>query len=131
MAKKKKVIIFGSNSFSAGFIIKKLLSKNYKVLGISRSKLIRKEFRPFNTSHKNYIFYKLDINNDLNKILNLLKKNKPDFLLIHLLTSIPIVLFKIFKFKTHLILRISGFPKLNFFRNYLWKNSDKIGRAHV
>jgi glycosyltransferase involved in cell wall biosynthesis len=56
----------------------------------------------------------------------LLKKNKPDFLLIHLLTSIPIVLFKIFKFKTRLILRISGFPKLNFFRNYLWKSSDDI-----
>jgi glycosyltransferase involved in cell wall biosynthesis len=59
-------------------------------------------------------------------LILLLKKNKPDFLLIHLLTSIPIVLFKIFKFKTRLILRISGFPKLNFFRNYLWKNSDNL-----
>jgi glycosyltransferase involved in cell wall biosynthesis len=59
-------------------------------------------------------------------LILLLKKNKPDFLLIHLLTSIPIVLFKIFKFKTRLILRISGFPKLNFFRNYLWKNSYNL-----
>jgi glycosyltransferase involved in cell wall biosynthesis len=59
-------------------------------------------------------------------LIILLKKNKPDFLLIHLLTSIPIFLFKIFRFKTRLILRISGFPKLNFFRKYLWKCSDKI-----
>jgi glycosyltransferase involved in cell wall biosynthesis len=59
-------------------------------------------------------------------LIFIIKKNKPDFLLIHLLTSIPIFLFKIFKFKTRLILRISGFPKLNFFRNYLWKSSDDI-----
>jgi glycosyltransferase involved in cell wall biosynthesis len=58
-------------------------------------------------------------------LLILLKKNKPDFLLIHLLTSIPIILFKVFKFKTRLILRISGFPKLNFLRNYLWKSSER------
>lgn len=58
-------------------------------------------------------------------LLILLKKNKPDFLLIHLLTSIPIILFKLFKFKTRLILRISGFPKLNLLRNYLWKSSER------
>jgi glycosyltransferase involved in cell wall biosynthesis len=54
----------------------------------------------------------------------LLKKYKPDFLLVHLLTSIPIIAFKIFNFKTRLILRISGYPKLNFIRKNLWKNSD-------
>ena len=58
-------------------------------------------------------------------LLILLKKNKPDFLLIHLLTSIPVILFKVFKFKTRLILRISGFPKLNLLRNYLWKSSER------
>ena len=45
----------------------------------------------------------------------LLKKNKPDILIIHLITSLPLILFNIFSFNTKLILRISGFPKLNYF----------------
>tara|TARA_Y100001935_G_scaffold204306_1_gene173089 strand:+ start:1183 stop:2316 length:1134 start_codon:yes stop_codon:yes gene_type:complete len=60
----------------------------------------------------------------LKKILN---KNKPDHLIVHLITSIPISLFIFNKFKTELILRISGYPKLNFLRFLLWKiGSSKI-----
>jgi glycosyltransferase involved in cell wall biosynthesis len=55
----------------------------------------------------------------------LLEKNKPDFLIIHLITSLPLVLLIIFNFKTKFILRISGYPKLNFFRRYLWKLASK------
>jgi glycosyltransferase involved in cell wall biosynthesis len=54
-------------------------------------------------------------------LLNILKKNKPDYLIVHLITSLPIFIFLIFKLKTKLILRISGLPKLNFFRYYFWK----------
>ena len=57
-------------------------------------------------------------------LIILLKKNKPDFLVAHLLTSLPIFLFKILNFRTKLILRISGYPKLNFFRKFLWKISS-------
>ena len=57
-------------------------------------------------------------------LIILLKKNKPDFLIVHLITSLPILLFKILSFKTKLILRISGYPKLNFFRKFLWKISS-------
>ena len=42
-----------------------------------------------------------------------------------MITSLPLILFLIFKFDTKLILRISGLPKLNFFRKFLWKISDK------
>ena len=55
----------------------------------------------------------------------LLKKNKPDILIIHLITSLPLILFNIFSFNTKLILRISGFPKLNYFRRMLWNISRK------
>jgi len=58
-------------------------------------------------------------------LINLLKKNKPDFLIIHLVTSLPLILFNIFNFKTKLILRISGLPKLDFLRKKLWKFSSK------
>jgi len=55
----------------------------------------------------------------------LLKKDNPKFLIIHLIVSLPMVLYLIFNFKTKLCLRISGKPKLNFFRKFLWKVSSK------
>tara|TARA_B100000029_G_C17596734_1_gene964424 strand:- start:1848 stop:2987 length:1140 start_codon:yes stop_codon:yes gene_type:complete len=54
-------------------------------------------------------------------LLNLLKKKKPDYLIIHLNTSLPLILLLLFKFETKFILRISGKPRLNFFRKILWK----------
>ena len=54
-----------------------------------------------------------------------LKRTKPDFLIIHLLTSIPIIVNNIFDLKTKIILRISGLPRLNFIRKSFWKLSKK------
>ena len=54
---------------------------------------------------------------------NILIKKKPEYLIIHLITSLPLILFLIFKFDTKLVLRISGLPKLNFFRKLLWRMS--------
>ena len=51
----------------------------------------------------------------------IIKKENPDYLIIHLITSLPIVLNFIFNFDTKFILRISGYPKLNFTRKLLWK----------
>ena len=50
-----------------------------------------------------------------------LEKEKPDFIIIHLLTSLPLILYLLFNFETKCILRISGFPKMNFFRLALWR----------
>ena len=58
-------------------------------------------------------------------LLSLLKKLRPNYLIIHLITSLPLVLILLFNFETKFILRISGFPKLNFFRKFLWKYSLK------
>tara|TARA_B100000242_G_scaffold267434_1_gene216893 strand:+ start:568 stop:1716 length:1149 start_codon:yes stop_codon:yes gene_type:complete len=60
-----------------------------------------------------------------NKLKNLLIKNQPSFLIVHLLTYIPFILYLNNDFKTKLVLRISGKPKLNFLRSYLWKISNK------
>jgi glycosyltransferase involved in cell wall biosynthesis len=59
-----------------------------------------------------YSFYKLK---------NFLKKEKPEYLIIHLITSLPLLLNYIYNFNTRIILRISGKPKMNLFRLYLWK----------
>ena len=58
-------------------------------------------------------------------LLHLLKKRQPDFLIVHLLTSLPLFLLLIFNFKTKFILRISGLPRLNFLRKILWKLISK------
>lgn len=56
------------------------------------------------------------------KLKNILMKNNPDYVVIHLITSLPILLFNLFNFKTKCILRISGYPHLNFLRMFFWKN---------
>ena len=50
-----------------------------------------------------------------------LEKYKPKFLIIHLMTSLPLFLNLIYNYDTKIILRISGRPKLNIIRYYLWK----------
>jgi len=80
--------------------------------------LIKRKFKGFFNSRILYIsiFFL-----SYNRLKNILKKDKPDYLIIHLITSIPILLYLLNSFKTKLILRISGFPKLNIFRFLLWK----------
>ncbi len=56
---------------------------------------------------------------------NFIKKIKPEFFIIHLVTSLPLFLNLIYKFETKFILRISGKPKLNFIRFFFWKISLK------
>ena len=60
-------------------------------------------------------------------LIKLLYKKKPDYIIIHLLTSLPLVLLNIFSFNTKFVLRISGHPNLNFFRSILWRlSSNKL-----
>ena len=50
-----------------------------------------------------------------------LKTKKPKFLIIHLMTSLPLFLNLLNDFETKIILRISGKPKLNLLRYIFWK----------
>jgi len=56
---------------------------------------------------------------------NILSKKKPEFIIIHLVSSLPLFLLILFSFKTKFILRISGYPNLNIFRVFLWKLAFK------
>tara|TARA_B100000795_G_scaffold269884_1_gene260908 strand:+ start:4862 stop:6007 length:1146 start_codon:yes stop_codon:yes gene_type:complete len=51
----------------------------------------------------------------------LILKNSPEFLIIHLITSLPLFQLIIFNYKTNFILRISGKPRLNILRKFFWK----------
>ena len=50
-----------------------------------------------------------------------LENEKPEYLLIHLVTSLPLFINLIFNFKSKIILRISGKPKMNLLRLLFWK----------
>ena len=52
-------------------------------------------------------------------------KEMPDYFIAHLIISLPLLLFSIFNFKTRLVIRISGTPKLNFLRKFFWKLCSK------
>jgi glycosyltransferase involved in cell wall biosynthesis len=62
------------------------------------------------------------------KLKDMLQKEKPHYLIIHLITSLPLILNLIINFNTKIILRVSGLPKLNFFRKLLWKVA--INKVH-
>lgn len=52
---------------------------------------------------------------------NFIQKKKPEYLIIHLITSLPLFLNLINNFDTKIILRISGKPQLNFLRYLFWR----------
>ena len=58
-------------------------------------------------------------------LYNLLKKEKNSYFIAHLITSLPLFLNLIFNFNCKMILRISGFPKLNIFRKFFWYIASK------
>ena len=58
-------------------------------------------------------------------LIKILQEKKPDFLIIHLITSLPLFLFTFKNFRTKLILRISGLPKMTLFRKFIWKLAVK------
>ena len=53
-------------------------------------------------------------------LLKFIKREKPDFIIIHLLTILPIILSPYISKKTKIILRISGLPNMHFFRKFIW-----------
>ena len=58
-------------------------------------------------------------------LLRIIRFQKPEVLILHLITSLPLFLQYLFNFKTKFILRISGYPKLNFLRKFFWKKISK------
>jgi glycosyltransferase involved in cell wall biosynthesis len=90
------------------------LNKNSFLNSFKKDGFLRSRFAYF------YIFFK-----SFFPLIKILKCKKPDYLIIHLITSLPLFLFIFKNFKSKLILRISGLPKMTFFRKLLWKLAAK------
>ena len=58
-------------------------------------------------------------------LIKLIKSNKPEFFIAHLITSLPLTIMNLLKTDTKFILRISGMPKLNLIRKLFWKIVSK------
>jgi dTDP-glucose 4,6-dehydratase len=78
----KKILVIGSNSFTGSNFIDYALSKNYEILGISRSNQINKIFLKYlmNKNIENFKFFKCDLNNNLDLIKRIIIKYKPNFI---------------------------------------------------
>ena len=74
----KKVIVTGGSGFIGSNLVKYLIKKKYFVINIDN---LSYSANPYNTKNlnknKNYIFFKVDLNNK-KKITKILKKYKPD-----------------------------------------------------
>lgn len=78
-----KVVVIGSNSFSGASFVDFALSNNCLVIGISRSEQPNDVFLPYsNNTHRKerFKFYQLDLNNNLDEIINLIKNEEPDYI---------------------------------------------------
>ncbi len=76
-------LVLGSNSFTGSHFVNHLINKGHKVYCISRSKEQKKYFLGYSQyrNSKYYKFYKLDLNKNLNQIIQIIKKKKPNFII--------------------------------------------------
>ena len=78
-----KFLVIGSNSFSGSHFVRYLLDVGYQVFGVSRSLEPDKVFLPYKWEHKNsknFNFEQIDLNKDTNKLLDIVKENKVNYI---------------------------------------------------
>ena len=107
---------------------RKIINPKIEIINLSKKNI--SESLPKVGFFKSRLSYALIFALTFFKLLNLINKEKPDYIIAHLLTSLPIFLTLIIKNKTKIIIRISGLPKLNLVRYIFWKLfSKKIYRV--
>jgi dTDP-glucose 4,6-dehydratase len=77
-----KIFIIGSNSFMGLSLINFIQRKNFSnldIVGVSRHNENDSAFNIYRLKKKNFLkFFKVDLNKDLNKLISILKKEKPN-----------------------------------------------------
>lgn len=100
---------------------KEIKNKGIKLISFKKDKTFYGKLPRHNfiKSRFSYLLISLMSFFKLYKFLKMKEEN--DIIILHLITSLPLLIIFFFNFKCKFILRISGFPKLNFFRKLLWK----------
>jgi len=115
--KYEPVIIDACGEFES---YKKTLIKNQiKTINLTSFKYFK--FLPKNGFFNSRFSYILIFLFSFIPLYKVIKKKNPDYFICHLITSLPMLLAKLFNFHSKFILRISGLPKFNFFRKFYWK----------
>ncbi len=122
---KKKIDISLINAASEwDDYIEKIEKENIKLIELKKKKINFKNF-PKGNFIKSRVTYFIVFFKTIFQLHRLLKEEKPEYLVIHLLSFIPMTLLLFFSYKTKFILRVSGYPKLNFLRKIFWKIMNK------
>jgi dTDP-glucose 4,6-dehydratase len=76
-----KVLVLGSNSFSGASFVDFLLRRGLEVIGASRSAEAHAAFSPYRWSgaSSGFRFVRCDLNHDLDKLMLLIEKEKPSY----------------------------------------------------
>ena len=98
--------------------IDEINEKKIKIIKLQKYDLVK--FLPKHGKLKSRIAFLIIYITSFFGLKKILQKDKPDFLIIHLITLLPLILFFMFNFKTKCILRISGFPIMSPLRKFLW-----------
>jgi glycosyltransferase involved in cell wall biosynthesis len=122
---KKKIKIDLINYFDEWFLLKEFFSSKYNLNLIDFYNYNLLKFLPKNGFIKSRVTFLAMFFLAIFPLHNYLKNKKPDFFIVHLLTSLPLILLLLFNFKSKFILRVSGLPKINFLRKYLWGIAGK------
>ena len=107
---------------------KKKINSKIEIINLYKKNIYK--YLPKENFFKSRLSYVLIFVLTFFKLLSLISKKKPDYIIVHLLTSLPIFLTLFIRNQTKIVLRISGLPRLNFIRNIFWKLfSNKIYRV--
>ena len=102
---------------------RKIIDQKIKIINLKKKSIF--ETLPKESFFKSRLSYVIIFVITFFKLIKLINKEKPDYLIAHLLTSLPIFLTLIFNNNTKVIVRISGLPRLNFIRYMFWKMFSK------
>ena len=94
---------------------------NSKIQIIKLNKKNYYDYLPRDSFIKSRLSYLFIFFLNFKKLKNLIINKEPNFLIVHLMTVLPIFLTLFLKNNSKIILRISGLPKLNIFRYIFWK----------
>ena len=117
--KQKKYDVSIVNAIGEWEEYRKSIDKKINIINLNNTNLIN--IIPKNSYIKSRLSYIFIFLFNFFKLKRLIKQEQPNYLIIHLITSLPILLSIFFKKKTKIILRISGLPKINILRYFFWK----------